>query len=105
MHKNLSVGRVVIIGCVFVACAFAFQNCGYMGPSDPASFALSSEYVTFDVVSAKVFQPKCASCHSGLTPDAGVDLSSYQGAMAEVVAFDLSSSHIYQQLNTGAMPP
>lgn len=84
---------------------FSFQNCGYVGPSNPSEFMLSVSYSsppTFAELDAQIFQPKCLSCHSSGSPN----FSSYDTLMANggVVANDPNQSSVYQQVAAKLMP-
>jgi hypothetical protein len=105
MVSTLSTKRTLLFTAVFIVLITSFQNCGYVGNSDPGAFMLSSAYVTYDDVREKVFVPYCLNCHQGSAPDAGLDLSTYIGAMASVVPYDLAGSHLMHPLEDGSMPP
>lgn len=85
---------------------FAYQNCGYIGPSEKVMLnQLSSS--SFSSIESKIFSARCTQCHSGATPSAGYDLSSYAGVMSggRVVAYDPASSKLMQRISDGSMPP
>jgi hypothetical protein len=105
MISTISKKRTLLFTAIFIALITSFQNCGYVGNSDPGAFMLASEYVTYDDVQAKVFVPYCLTCHQGAAPDAGLDLSNYAGAMTAVIPYDIAGSLLMHPLEDGSMPP
>ena len=59
---------------------------------------------TFSEVSSQILS-NCTSCHSGSSPSAGIDLSTYTGVMSVVSAGNPSGSTIYTVVSGGIMPP
>jgi len=90
----------------FLALGF-FQNCGYVGKSDPTKFmidqgSLSNGVPSYQELYDNIFSPKCMSCHAGMTPNFG----NYDNVMSSgsVVPFQPNSSRLYQRVNSGEMP-
>jgi uncharacterized membrane protein len=105
MVSMVGMKRTLQFIAIFIVLITSFQNCGYVGSSDPEAYMLASEFVTFDEVSAKVFVPYCIQCHKQPAPDAGLDLSTYSSTMLAVVPYDIVGSHLMHPLETGEMPP
>ena len=107
--------------------AFPSGN-GAAGGDFAAQFAITTPVVigpTLDQIQTVVFSPLCASCHSGLAPAAGLDLSnadtshlelvgiasSQQAAVLRVAPTDPDNSYLIQKLENaagimgGQMPP
>lgn len=83
-----------------------FQNCGYVGDSNPDAFTTSlhsfSAVPTYSEIFDNILQPKCVSCHdSGLS-----DFSSYASLMnsGDITPFNPNSSVLYQKIAEGLMP-
>lgn len=85
-----------------------FQNCGYVGGSNPDEFlsSLSSFSSTstpsYAQLSSQIFAPKCLACHRSTAPD----LRSYSSLMASgsVVAGNPAASSLYVRIANGSMP-
>ncbi len=105
MVSTVVVKRTLLFSAVFIVLVTSFQNCGYVGQSDPGSFMLSSQYVTYDDVREKVFVPYCLSCHQGVTPSGNLDLSTFTGALQSVVPYDPANSILSFSIRNGSMPP
>jgi mono/diheme cytochrome c family protein len=58
----------------------------------------------YSAIQERIIKPKCLSCHSGVAPADGLDLSSYAGVMSQVVAEEPDKSPFYQSVLTGRMP-
>jgi hypothetical protein len=84
---------------------FLFQACGYLGGSKAQMLSISEG--TFASVRTAVFDMKCTSCHSGATPSAGYDLSTYDGVMSggRVIPYEPQNSLLLQKMKDGSMPP
>jgi uncharacterized membrane protein len=59
---------------------------------------------SFKNIQTTILQPKCVSCHSGSSPSAGYNLSTYSGVMAGVNVSSPTSSVIYTAVVSGSMP-
>jgi mono/diheme cytochrome c family protein len=59
---------------------------------------------TYTEINQTIVQPKCIRCHSASAPSDGVNLSTYAGAFAQVVAGNPEQSILYTQVQSGAMP-
>ncbi|MBS1961934.1 MAG: hypothetical protein JST04_06945 [Bdellovibrionales bacterium] len=59
---------------------------------------------TFAKVNANVLQPKCVGCHSGGSPQGGIDLSSYAAVVKQTVIYDPASSGLYTSVLSNASP-
>lgn len=59
---------------------------------------------TFSSITANIFSPKCFRCHSGDKPDGKYDLTTYQGAMADIKPGDAEGSKLYMLVANGKMP-
>lgn len=77
-----------------------FNNCGRPSrlPTDSEALSSSSGVIGFDILSAKIFQPKCLACH--------VQFGNYNDLMSSgfVVAKNPESSRLYQMVASGQMP-
>lgn len=77
-----------------------FNNCGRPSklPGEEGSFASSSGGVGFDVLSSKIFQPKCMACH--------VQFAGYNELMSSgfITAKNPEASKLYQMVAGGQMP-
>lgn len=96
--------RKLTLLSTFLVLTIAFQNCGYIGPSDPSAYEFSSEAAAdFATLKTTIFSSRCLSCHSGVSSAGGYDLSNYVSAMELVVPGSLSASVLAQRLSD--MPP
>ena len=59
---------------------------------------------TFAWVFSNISSPKCLKCHSGTSPSAGYDMSTYSGTLLKVVKNNSASSLFYSTTNNGSMP-
>ena len=65
---------------------------------------------TFESLDARVFKSRCVVCHSGTTPAARIDLSSYEGMRAAqtfpplITPLDPKASLLFEVVETGRMP-
>jgi mono/diheme cytochrome c family protein len=89
----------------------AFAGCSYthykneQGPVVPPTGAgTAAPEVTFTQLNQDIIQPKCISCHSASADSGGVDLGSYAGVAAQVVAGNPAQSTLYLQVESGQMP-
>ena len=60
---------------------------------------------SYAYLNTNIFVPNCVKCHGSGTMAAGVNLSTYNGVRAALVAGAANSSKIYTEVNTGKMPP
>ncbi|NJL24280.1 MAG: hypothetical protein HC902_03280 [Calothrix sp. SM1_5_4] len=60
---------------------------------------------TYSYLSANVLAPKCAGCHGGNNPSAGISYASYNATLATVVKGNAAGSRLYTSIVSGRMPP
>jgi mono/diheme cytochrome c family protein len=68
---------------------------------------------TFSSIRANIFAPKCLSCHSGTSPQAGINLESPDTIVASaamhghaiIVPGVADESHLVEVVEQGTMPP
>ena len=71
-------------------------------PPPPEPAAADTENPTFDSYVGQLFVTKCAACHGGSSPQKGLDLSTYESAMAGgddgpvIVPGDSAGSHLVE---------
>jgi len=51
-----------------------------------------------------ILSSSCTSCHSGATPPAGVNLSTYDGVLKVISPGDAAGSLLFQEVDSGGMP-
>jgi hypothetical protein len=95
----LPIGIALIVqGCAAGSSAPGTVDSGTQGP------------VSFAAQIAPIFQARCTECHGGPDPESGLDLSTYEGAMAGseygpvIEAGDLDGSLIIDMVASGDMP-
>lgn len=96
---------LVFLSAFLCGCSFRYEKPG----TDAAgtSMELSPDYIS---LRAAVFEPKCATCHSGPSSPHGIDLSSYDNIVRSaafpplVVPREPQSSSLYASITSGAMP-
>lgn len=77
----------------------------FSAAANAAESTASSSAVTFSQINQSIIQTSCVSCHSGAAAPHGVDLSSYDGIAAQVVAGSPQQSALYKEISDGTMPP
>ena len=75
---------------------------GEPGPVVPEPPKLEAKYSS---IHSFIFTPYCVRCHSGTSARAGLDLSSYEGAMTAVEPGDAENSVLFAQIDWEMMPP
>ena len=94
----------------FLSCILTFSllisSCNYREEKTPKVFNMGSSFLS---VTEQVFKPNCYSCHSGVTPAAGIDLSNYSNLINPEVGLitfgDPLNSTLYLNVQSGRMPP
>jgi mono/diheme cytochrome c family protein len=75
----------------------------------PSPSATPVPLVPYATIQTNIFSHSCTQCHSGSSPDAGIDLSSYTKLFANrtvvVVKGSSTTSLVYEEIKRGAMPP
>lgn len=61
--------------------------------------------LTFAYVNTNIIAPNCVKCHGGGMVAAGVNLSTYAGVRAALIAGNAAGSRLYTEVNSGSMPP
>ena len=90
-----------ILGAVLMICG--------LGPLE--SELAAQRTVAFDSEIAPILIARCLECHSGSEPEHGLDLSTHESAMRggkgglALVAHDLESSLLWEQIEANEMPP
>lgn len=74
------------------------------GNSANSSLVSASTFGSFSWINTNIIQPKCITCHSGVAPKGGYDMSSFNNVMTRVNASNSSSSLLYQRVLDGTMP-
>lgn len=103
ISKKIKIGVYLLCGSLMF---ITFQNCGYVGPSQPERFMSSkntySDPPTYSELYTNIFQSKCLTCHYSGTSN----FSSYDALMSggSVVASSPSTSKLYNQIFAGSMP-
>lgn len=59
----------------------------------------------FSYVNTNIIVPNCVKCHGGGMVEGGVNLSTYAGVRALVVPGSVTTSKLYNEVNSGQMPP
>ena len=59
----------------------------------------------FSYVNANIIVPNCVKCHGGASVSGGVNLNSYAGVRAALIAGNAASSKLFTEVNSGQMPP
>jgi hypothetical protein len=73
-------------------------------PSPSPSASPSASAVTFQSLEANIFTPICIVCHSGSGAPLGLTFDTYAGVMKAVNVASPTSSLIYVETKSGAMP-
>lgn len=74
------------------------------GSSSPTASMSVTTFGTYAWINANVSIPKCVMCHSGGSPAAGYDLSTYTGTLLFVTKFNSGVSRFYLASFEGSMP-
>jgi mono/diheme cytochrome c family protein len=90
------------LGCL-CGCSYTHYKGEQGAIVPPTGAGTAAPQVTFAQLNQDIIQPKCISCHSSGS-SSGVDLSSYAGVAAQVVAGNPAQSTLYLQVESGQMP-
>ncbi len=74
------------------------------GNSSPTASAAVTTFGSYAWINANVSTPKCVMCHSGGSPAAGYDVSTYTGTLLFVTKFNSGVSRFYLAPLQGTMP-
>ncbi len=72
--------------------------------SSPTAAMAVTTFGTYAWINANVSTPKCVMCHSGGSPSAGYDVSTYTGTLRFVTKFSSAASRFYMASFEGSMP-
>jgi hypothetical protein len=95
---------------IFISALLAFSACTFKETKDAARVNDLSIESTYSSLQAKVFTPKCVSCHSGPSAPHGVLFNSYNAIVHNgmfpplVVPGNPESSSLYHAIANGSMP-
>ncbi len=100
----MSVSKKILVFVSLSTLIFLFQNCSEFESATSNSIATISN---FNAIDTNVISVSCASCHSGPTPQGGIDLSTYAAIIASgtVTAGNAEASTFYTEILSGDMPP
>jgi uncharacterized membrane protein len=87
---------------VLVAVAVLLTACN-MHVDKNVGLASGNDYAAIE---ARILKPKCIDCHSGMMPQGGIDLSSYNAVMSSgvIAQGDPEKSDLFLAVNDGSMP-